>query len=130
MRLLLLLVLLLTIVHCDEEHRTMPEHQDEGNETSDTIYDSLLSNFDKDGNGNLSTEEVVTAMADAARQGGIDYGSGYYTIIRNIMADFVDASGEVDRHGAKLMEKSLNDGVYNQWFVDYFKGNPPLPAKK
>jgi len=69
-------------------------------------------------------------MSDATRQGGLDYGPGYYTIIRKIMAQFVDGNWEVDRDRARLLEKSISDGVYNQWFTDYFKDNPPLPVKQ
>lgn len=108
---ILVVILLIALLKASHEQEYEPNGND--NTTREGTYDSMLSRFDKDSNGKLSVEEVVSAMADNARQGGMDFGPGYYNIIRRIMSEFIDANNEIDRDGAKRMEKNLSDGLYN-----------------
>lgn len=127
-RLLLIIALLSVAVKCDDEGGASPNEKKD--DSSDAAEDAGFAMFDKSPNGKLSVDSIVTAMRNAAHEGGLDYGPGYYNIIRSIVSAYLDETGELNRTGAKLMEKSISDGAYNQLFADFFKDNPPLPLKQ
>lgn len=61
---------------------------------------------------------------------GLNYGSGYYAIIRNIISEFLDNDGHLTEKSSVRMQRKIDSGAYNNLLSAYFRNNPPMPIKK
>jgi hypothetical protein len=73
----LIFILTIHIVLCNQGTYDDSDNSNDQNDTEDG-YDAMLSRFGKNSDENLSVDDIISAMSDTIRSGGMDYSSGYY----------------------------------------------------